>query len=1013
MSWGGPGYSETEYKVLKEARDQNVILVASAGNNANAKPVYPAAFGEGTTTQPWETNDSRLVVAVASIDAYNNRSFFSSFAQWVDVSAYGTGILSTVANSSGGVHITNEYGAESGTSLAAPQVAGLAGLMRSYQPSKSDEEIIDCLLNTANADIYNSISHPGNLAGTLGSGRIDAHQALLCLGSDCADPLAVIFPSAITICSGGSVSLTANEGTTYQWSTSETTRTITVTSAGTYSVTVTFDGSCTASTSIEIVAAPTSIIIFPTETSGNSPNDGLLCSSGLSYFPPANEVLNLTATWGLSYEWSLPGETGQSVFFNPVDPPYAGTYTVTVTGVGGCTGVTSTASVVIRWFPYPNPSIQMEETSGISNDGLVCLGESIILNGDGGNSYLWSTTETTSSITVEPTLLTTYTVTVTSADGCSATTEQTISVSTCVPANDCAPCNVLAGGINIVASDDGTLYSTLGLSSTLSAAPCLAISGKLIIDVDVTIEDIPDIRMGSGAEIVVGGDVALPLYPTLEIENCVIKACVQMWKGINVMPQAHLIFNSNDIQDAEYALTANASSALSLWPPTQIEIENNLFRHNHVGFYAPVAAPWSNIWHYPFTGNTFITLLTGNLKPPSDANVANYDATSGYAGVVLLGGGAFTVGTPVTSGYANTFYNLRNGIIAGNLWLNVHRADFTYMLGYMGTTTTPSFNYSRGVGISCSGIASITGSRFTACGHGIYSNGGYLTVWNNNLADVWTGVQLNSNAGMSINSENYPQQTIRFRDYGILAKNLTKWLDYSSFKIENNAIIDLSNYENLDPDQLNAAILINNTNNPDMPDGTAVIDQNEIELTSTFDGISVFNTNNWDIYDNSVMIGIHASSQSRGINLTNANSAYLLSNVIEGLYDILPTPGYTGAKGVEINSSYETEFCCNYISGTSFGVDFFGPCENTILRTTDLYNHFWSIRCSESTMLGDQPNLITDPTGNYGNLFEYQSAIAEHDGSDAFISDSEFNVKDDNIPNHPGSFIYIYAQCNK
>ena len=86
---------------------KGTIVIAAAGNNGNQTKFYPAAL--------------QNVVAVASSDPNDTRSGFSNFGDWVHVAAPGSGIMSTTKG--GG------YGFSSGTSMACPVVAGLAGLV--------------------------------------------------------------------------------------------------------------------------------------------------------------------------------------------------------------------------------------------------------------------------------------------------------------------------------------------------------------------------------------------------------------------------------------------------------------------------------------------------------------------------------------------------------------------------------------------------------------------------------------------------------------------------------------------------------------------------------------------------------------------------------------------------------------------------------------------------------------------------------------------------------------------
>jgi hypothetical protein len=135
LSWGGPLFSQAEYTVVRDARNQGIIIVAAAGNNSTPNALYPAAYGEATTGQVWEELNKRLVIAVASIDVSGKRSiwgttFFggvsgSSFGTWVDISAYGTQINSSVANSNNGSAVNNTYSKYDGTSMAAPLVSSL------------------------------------------------------------------------------------------------------------------------------------------------------------------------------------------------------------------------------------------------------------------------------------------------------------------------------------------------------------------------------------------------------------------------------------------------------------------------------------------------------------------------------------------------------------------------------------------------------------------------------------------------------------------------------------------------------------------------------------------------------------------------------------------------------------------------------------------------------------------------------------------------------------------------
>ncbi|WP_276374993.1 S8 family serine peptidase [Chryseolinea sp. H1M3-3] len=158
MSFGGRG-SFTIKSAIDYAYAQGVILVAAAGNYSTSDKYYPGGYDE--------------VVAVASSDRYDNLSYFSNYGSWVDIVAPGHDILSTVP-SVGSQAGTNGYKELSGTSMASPYIAGVAGLLKSKNPSLTREEIISTLYNTAdNIDALNP-----SYVSLLGYGRVNVSKAI-------------------------------------------------------------------------------------------------------------------------------------------------------------------------------------------------------------------------------------------------------------------------------------------------------------------------------------------------------------------------------------------------------------------------------------------------------------------------------------------------------------------------------------------------------------------------------------------------------------------------------------------------------------------------------------------------------------------------------------------------------------------------------------------------------------------------------------------------------------------
>ncbi|PKR79781.1 hypothetical protein CW751_13185 [Brumimicrobium salinarum] len=225
MSWGGSGYSTTAENLINAAYNNGSILVAAAGNDDVSTVFYPAGFSN--------------VIAVASTDNSDNKSSFSNYGSWIDVSAPGSGIVSTV--------IGNSYDYKSGTSMASPMVAGLAGLILSHNSGLTQSEVKDCILNTA-ADL-NALNP--SYSGELGAGRIDALAAMNCVDATLANPPNTDFLADITTITEGQnvnyTDLTSGNPTSWTWTfsggtpgtfTGQNPPAITYNTAGTYNVTL-------------------------------------------------------------------------------------------------------------------------------------------------------------------------------------------------------------------------------------------------------------------------------------------------------------------------------------------------------------------------------------------------------------------------------------------------------------------------------------------------------------------------------------------------------------------------------------------------------------------------------------------------------------------------------------------------------------------------------------------------------------------------------------------------------
>jgi serine protease len=131
MSLGDPQGRQPKIvqRAARYARDRGVLLVAAAGNEAKQRNsvLYPAGFDE--------------CMAVSGLDANENLGRFSSRGPEVELSGPGANVLSTVPG--------GDYGKKSGTSMAAPAVAGSAALAKSFNTNLSNTELRAAMKETA------------------------------------------------------------------------------------------------------------------------------------------------------------------------------------------------------------------------------------------------------------------------------------------------------------------------------------------------------------------------------------------------------------------------------------------------------------------------------------------------------------------------------------------------------------------------------------------------------------------------------------------------------------------------------------------------------------------------------------------------------------------------------------------------------------------------------------------------------------------------------------------------
>ena len=155
MSLGAHVADDVVPAAIRYARSKGVTVVAAAGNDDTSAPFYPAAYAG--------------VIAVSAVDDQRARAYFSDYGPYVDVAAPGVDIAST--------YLGNAYAYMSGTSMAAPHVAGIAALAKAIAPGLTPDQVELAIEGSAT-----DLGAPGR-DDLYGWGLVDAARTVQLAGS--------------------------------------------------------------------------------------------------------------------------------------------------------------------------------------------------------------------------------------------------------------------------------------------------------------------------------------------------------------------------------------------------------------------------------------------------------------------------------------------------------------------------------------------------------------------------------------------------------------------------------------------------------------------------------------------------------------------------------------------------------------------------------------------------------------------------------------------------------------
>jgi hypothetical protein len=154
MSFGSQYQNQAMANACQAAWDYGMVLFGSAGNDGDRVQRWPACY-DG-------------VENVAASGRSDHKASWSNWGPWVDVTAPGEDIYSTLTR------VEGSYGTMSGTSMSAPLAAGVASWIKCFNPTLTNQDAIDVLHNACDT-MPDSIFR----IGECGAGRVSMGNVIL------------------------------------------------------------------------------------------------------------------------------------------------------------------------------------------------------------------------------------------------------------------------------------------------------------------------------------------------------------------------------------------------------------------------------------------------------------------------------------------------------------------------------------------------------------------------------------------------------------------------------------------------------------------------------------------------------------------------------------------------------------------------------------------------------------------------------------------------------------------
>jgi len=538
-----------------------------------------------------------------------------------------------------------------------------------------------------------SFQYRSHITNCGGANSVNSDPATLTVNANPPQPI-ITTDGTITFCAGEDVVLTAPESASYLWSTGETTRSITVSTSGNYTVRVTNASGCQSVVSATTVVTVNALPSRPTIT----PSGSVSICTGSSQ--------TLTSSAGVTYLWST-GATTPSISVSTT-----GSYTVQVTNSYGCL---STASLATTVTVNPIPATPTITASGATT---FCAGGSITLTSSVSASYLWSTGETTRTITVNSTG--NYWVRVADAAGCqsaqSAVTAVTVNPLPSAPTIGTITqptCTVSTGSVVLGGLPSGNW--TVNPGNFVGSTSTVTVTGLAAGTYTFTVTNSNGCTSVASAQVVINTQPAVPTAPVVGTVTQPTCAVSTGSVGFSGLPSTG-IWTLTRLPDGVFSTGSGTTTTL--------------------------AGITSGSYTFTVTNASGCTsAATGTVTinaplPVPAAPVQTIDCTQGFNQAVV------TVTSPVGTGYE---YRLDAGAYqTGTTFSNVANGSHTITVRNSSGCTTTGATFSVNCGCANPPLVTLSASAGSTCGTTA------VTVSGNTFGGSATSVTITENGGGSV-----------------------------------------------------------------------------------------------------------------------------------------------------------------------------------------------------------------------------------------------------------------------